>query len=178
MFDSKPAASSAQIVVNIASLPSTLTVLCGAILVRSRGAGTCVAGGVCVCTCAGIGAGAGACPVAGNAITAHNPINTIGRRSFFMPFAVVLTRASRYFDLRLSRLSVWKGMPGSGRCPLSTLRHLVNLQARNALRQGFPLFSILCEPSANSAPLRYPCFSLWTSTGKTRTTLAPCPSIC
>jgi hypothetical protein len=58
-----------------------------------------------------------------------------------MPFAVVLTRASRYFNLRLSRLSVWKGMPGSGLCPLSTLRHLVNLQARNALRQGFPLFS-------------------------------------
>jgi hypothetical protein len=32
-------------------------------------------------------------------------------------------------------------MPGSGLCPLSTLRHIVNLQARNALRQGFLLFS-------------------------------------
>ena len=76
-FDWKPAASRAQIVVNIASLPSTLTVLCGVLLVGGRDAGACATGDVCVCTCAGIGAGAWGSPAAGRAITAHNPINTI-----------------------------------------------------------------------------------------------------
>jgi hypothetical protein len=40
-------------------------------------------------------------------------------------------------------------------CPLTILRHLANLQAPNALRQGIPV--LLCEPSAASASLRYPC---------------------
>src|SRR5713226_7231800 len=119
MFDSKPAASNAHIVVNIASLPSTLTVLCGAILVLRCGAGSCAADGAFLfSTCAGTGAGAGACAAAGSAITAHNPIHTIGRRSFFMPFAVVLTRACQCFDFRLSRFSAGKGVSGSGLYPL------------------------------------------------------------
>jgi len=74
-----------------------------------------------------------------------------------MPFAAVLTRASRCFYLRLSRFSARKRISGSDPCPLTILRHLANLQAPNALRQGIPL--LLCEPSAASASLRYPCSS-------------------
>src|SRR6266704_3794191 len=58
-----------------------------------------------------------------------------------MPFTAVLSRASRYFYLRLSRFSARKGNSGNGLCPLTMLRHLANLQAPGALRQGIPLFS-------------------------------------
>jgi len=63
-------------VVNIASLPSTLTVLGGAVRVRGRGAGAWATGGVVDCTCAGTGAGA--CPAAADAIAKHNPTSPIG----------------------------------------------------------------------------------------------------
>src|SRR5258707_984675 len=79
-----------------------------------------------------------------------------------MPFAAVLTRASRCFYLRLSRFSARKRISGSDLCALTILRHLANLQAPNALRQGILLLGIpllLCEPSAASACLRYPCSS-------------------
>ena len=160
MFDSKPAASSAQIVVNIASLPSTLIVLGGTVRVpcRSAGPGVCAGRGACVCTCPGTGAGA--CPAAGSAIAAHNPINTICRSSFCMPFAAVLTRAGCCFCLCLPRFSAWKGVSGSGPCPLATLPHLANLQAPNALRQGIPL--LFCAPPRLLAR-RQPCSSLWNS---------------
>src|ERR1700674_40241 len=79
-----------------------------------------------------------------------------------MPLAVVLTRASRCFYLRLSRFSARKGIPGSGLCPLTMLRHHVNLQARYALRQGIPL--LLGEPSVALSSLRYPCCSSWKPT--------------
>src|SRR5258708_10328933 len=68
-----------------------------------------------------------------------------------------VTRASRFFYLRLSRFSARKRISGSDLCALTILRHLANLQAPNALRQGIPL--LLCEPSAASASLRYPCSS-------------------
>jgi len=161
MFDSKPAASSAQIVVNIASLPSTVIVLGGALRVRCRGAGPGVCaggGGACVCTCAGTGAGA--CPAAGNDIAAHNPISTIRRSSFCMPFAAVLTRAGSCFCLYLPRFSAWKGVSGSGPCPLATLPHLANLQAPNALRQGIPL---LFRVPPRLRALRQRCSWLWNS---------------
>src|SRR5258707_15366837 len=58
-----------------------------------------------------------------------------------MPFAAVLARAGRCLYLRLSRFSARKGNSGSGLCPLTMLRHLANLQAPSALRQGIPLFS-------------------------------------
>src|SRR5207245_5942335 len=93
MLDSKPAASRAHIVVNIASLPSTLRRLCRAVRVRGSGAGAFTGAGVCDGTCAGDGAWA--CPGDGKTIAAHNPISAIVRYIFFMPFAAVLTRASR-----------------------------------------------------------------------------------
>jgi len=55
------------------------------------------------------------------------------------------------------------------------LRHLANLQAPNALRQGNPL--LLCEPSAASAP-RYHQFFAMRVDYSTGTTLAPAPGIC
>src|SRR6266704_1028991 len=58
-----------------------------------------------------------------------------------MPFTAVLSRASRYFYLRLSRFSARKGNSGTGLSPLTMLRHLANLHAPGALRQGIPLFS-------------------------------------
>jgi len=64
-------------VVNIASLPSTLTVLAGAVRVRCRGAGAWAAGGVGDCTCAGTGDGD--CAAAGNIIAKHNPTRAIRR---------------------------------------------------------------------------------------------------
>src|SRR6266436_1144098 len=72
-----------------------------------------------------------------------------------MPFAAVLTRASRCFYLRLSRFSARKGLSGGGLCPLTMLRHLANLQAPSALRQGILL--LLCECSTSSASQLYPC---------------------
>src|SRR5258708_17926062 len=79
-----------------------------------------------------------------------------------MPFAAVLARAGRCLCLRLSRFSARKGIPGSGLCPLTMLRHLANLQAPNTLRQGFPL--LLRERSAASTSLRYTCRSRCDST--------------
>src|SRR6266849_6742023 len=76
-----------------------------------------------------------------------------------MPFAAVLTQASCCVYLRVSRFHARKGISGSGLCPLTMLRHLVNLQAPNALRQGIPL--LLHARSAASASLRYLCPSGW-----------------
>jgi len=64
-------------VVNIASLPSKVTVLGGAVRVRGRGAGAWATGGVGDCTRAGTGAGA--CPAAVDAIAKHSPTTTICR---------------------------------------------------------------------------------------------------
>src|SRR5216684_3381127 len=72
-----------------------------------------------------------------------------------MPFAAVLARAGRCLYLRLSRFSARKGISGSGLCPLTMLRHLANLQAPSALRQGILL--LLCERYTASASLRYLC---------------------
>jgi len=45
-------------------------------------------------------------------------------------------------------------MPGSGLCLLATLRHHANLQARNALRQGFAFLSAsLCGLSVSALSL-------------------------
>src|SRR4029077_3811394 len=104
MLDSKPDASSAHIVVNIASLPSTLTALGGAGCKRGFVAGGAWdAGGACVWACAG--AGAGVCAAVGNAMATHNPSKDISRRSFFMPFAAAFPWVSRSFDLRPWRFS-------------------------------------------------------------------------
>jgi len=75
-----------------------------------------------------------------------------------MPFAVVLTRPSCYFYLRLSRLRAWKGVSGNALCPVAMLRYIANLQAPNALRQGIP--ALLYERSPASASLHYHCPSL------------------
>ncbi len=117
MFDSNPAASSAHIVVNIASLPSTLTAVGAAACVRERATGV----------CGGAGVGAADCPAADDAITAHNPNRAIDRCSILIPFAAVLFRASRCLDLRMWWFSAWKGISGSGVCPVTMLRHNVNL---------------------------------------------------
>jgi len=79
-----------------------------------------------------------------------------------MPFAAVLIGSSYFFYLRLSRFHARKGISGSGLCPLTMLRHLVNLQAPNTLRQGIPL--LLYERSAASESLYYPCPSDWNAT--------------
>src|SRR5437899_1380003 len=69
-----------------------------------------------------------------------------------MPFAAVLTRASCCFYLRVSRFSARKGISGSGLCPLTILRHIANLQAPYALRQGIP------SRSSNGQQARCLCF--------------------
>jgi hypothetical protein len=56
------------------------------------------------------------------------------------------------------------------------LRHLANLQAPNALRQGIPL--LLCEPAAASASPRCPQFFAMRVDCWAGTTLAPGPGIC
>src|SRR6266699_2803272 len=71
-----------------------------------------------------------------------------------MPFAAVLTRASCCFYLRVSRFSARKGISGSGLCPLTILRHIANLQAPYALRQGIP------SRSSNGQQARCLCFLL------------------
>src|SRR6266566_2298008 len=71
-----------------------------------------------------------------------------------MPFAAVLTRASCCFYLRVSRFSARKGVSGSGLCPLTILRHIANLQAPYALRQGIP------SRSSNGQQARCLCFLL------------------
>src|SRR5207302_10932717 len=90
-------------VVNIASLPSTLTVLGGAVRVRGRGAGARAAGEPGDCTCAGTGDGA--CAAAGKTNAKHNPTSTVGNRSIFMPFAAVLTPTSRLCYCRVTRIT-------------------------------------------------------------------------
>src|SRR5467141_1442148 len=59
------------------------------------------------------------------------------------------------FSCLLPQSSARKRVSGSGPCPLAILRHLANLQAPNALRQGIP--QLLSEPSAALPSLRYPC---------------------
>src|SRR6266481_3563927 len=93
-LDSNPAATSAHIVANIASLPSTVTALGGAALWRGRAAGEGAGGGACVCTCAGTGA----CPAAGKAIAAHSADKTILFVVFFILLAAVLTRTKGTFS--------------------------------------------------------------------------------
>ena len=73
-------------VVNMASLPSTVTVLGGAF--RLRGTGACGSAGAGEGVCAG--AGAGVCPAAGSTVNTQNPNTAICRLSFLIPFAVVL----------------------------------------------------------------------------------------
>jgi len=68
--------SSAQIVVNIASLPSTLTVLCGAVLVRAVMQALAPMGRWCLHLHGHRRLG---CPAAGSAISAHNPNNCMCR---------------------------------------------------------------------------------------------------
>src|SRR5260370_19292972 len=92
-----------------------------------------------------------------------------------MPFAVVLTRAGRCFYLRLSRFSARKGISGSGLCPLTMLRHLANLQAPNALRQGIPL--LLRERSPGFSVSAFYLLSAIRVHYETRTTLASAPGI-
>jgi hypothetical protein len=85
MLDSNPDASSAHMVVNIASLPSMVTAL-GAAAVRRETPGGAAFAGACVCTSAG--AGTASCAVAfDNTAAAHNPASTAIRRSFFMATA-------------------------------------------------------------------------------------------
>src|SRR5207253_66769 len=57
-----------------------------------------------------------------------------------MPFAAVITWDRAMFLSPLSRFSARKGISGSGLCPLTMLRHLANLQAPGAVRQGIPPF--------------------------------------
>src|SRR5712664_4292153 len=76
-----------------------------------------------------------------------------------MPFAAVLTRAS----CRLVVSPPVAVLPTEGHiwervCPVTSLRHIANLQAPNALRQGIPV--LLYERSAASASPHYHCPSL------------------
>src|SRR6266436_7397044 len=71
-----------------------------------------------------------------------------------MPFAAVLSRASRCCYLRVSRFSARKGISGSGLGPPTILRPIANLQAPYALRQGIP------SCSANDQQARRLCFLL------------------
>ncbi len=86
-------------VVNIASLPSTVTVRCAGVPVRAGADGTFAWGGACLGTCAG--AGAASCPAAGKAQVANSPISAIRRRRFFMPPAAVLIWTNRCVCFRL-----------------------------------------------------------------------------
>jgi hypothetical protein len=81
-------------VVNMASLPSTITGLRSAARRRLLGAsGACACGAVCVwtldgaCVVAGAAAGAGACamPQSGKTVAPHHPSTTICFLSFLMP---------------------------------------------------------------------------------------------
>ncbi len=92
-----------------------------------------------------------------------------------MPFAVVLTRPSCYFYLRLSRLRAWKGVSGNALCPVATLRYIANLQAPNALRQGIP--ALLYERSPASLSLSFVVIHSGMSLAEW-TTLVPSPGIC
>src|ERR1700736_5942523 len=92
-----------------------------------------------------------------------------------MPFAVVLTRAGRCFYLRLSRFSARKSISGSGLCPLTMLRHLANLQAPNALRQGIPPFLSEHSPGLSVSTFS-PLFAMQVHYSA-KTTLAPAPRI-
>jgi len=75
------------------------------------------------------------------------------------------------FYLRLSRFSARKDISGSG--PLTMLRHLANLQAPNALRQGILL---LLERTLRVSALSL-LFAIRVHCS-TRTTLAPSLGIC
>src|SRR5712692_6710211 len=95
-----------------------------------------------------------------------------------MPFAAVLTRSSCCFYFRLSRFHARKGISGSGLCPVTMLRHLVNLQARIHSVKESRYF--IYEFTSALRPPR-PCTIVVLHSGThwaTRTTLALCRSIC
>ena len=97
MLDSKPEASSAHMVVNMASLPSTVTVVSAGACAREATAGACILRGVCVCDCDG--ASGVPCEAACQAMVAPSPKSAVSP-SFLIPAAAALTRASRllYFS--------------------------------------------------------------------------------
>src|SRR6266849_4814138 len=74
-------------------------------------------------------------------------------------FAAVLTRSSCCFYFRLLRFHARKGISGSGLCPVTMLRHLVNLQARIHSVKESRYF--IYERSAASTSVHYRCPSLW-----------------
>src|SRR5256884_5688489 len=82
MLDSKPEASSAHMVVNMASLPSTVTVVSAGACAREATAGACLLRGVCVCDCDG--ASGGPREAACQALVAPSPKNALSP-SFFIP---------------------------------------------------------------------------------------------
>src|SRR5260370_11919941 len=92
-----------------------------------------------------------------------------------MPFAAVLTRSNCCFYFRLSRFHARKGISGSGLCPVTLLRHLVNVQARiHSVKESC---YFIYERSAASTSVHYRCPSFWNAL-TTWTTLALCPGIC
>src|SRR6266852_1810727 len=95
-----------------------------------------------------------------------------------MPFAAVLTRSSCCFYFRLLRFHARKGISGSGLCPVTMLRHLVNLQARihSVKESRYFIYEFTSAPR----PPR-PCIIVVLHSGThwaTWTTLALCRGIC
>src|SRR6266849_2233985 len=93
-------------------------------------------------------------------------------------FAAVLTRSSCCFYFRLLRFHARKGISGSGLCPVTMLRHLVNLQARihSVKESRYFIYEFTSAPR----PPR-PCTIVVLHSGThwaTRTTLALCRGIC
>lgn len=86
-------------VVNIASLPSTVTVRSAGVRARLGADGAWAWSGACVWTCAG--AGAASCAATGNAQVANSPISAMRRRRFFMLSAADLIWTNRCVCFRL-----------------------------------------------------------------------------
>jgi hypothetical protein len=130
-------------VVNMASLPSTITGLRSAARRPLLGAsGACACGAVCVWTfagpCAVAGAGAGVCaaPESGKIVPTHKPSTTICFLSFLMPSCRNSFLDEQPLLFRWQQVSARLAISESVPCVLPMPRHLVNLQALNALRQG------------------------------------------
>ena len=123
-FDSKPAASSAHMVANMASLSSTLTAFCGAGCSRSELAGASGLRGACLCGCAG--ACGVLCAVVGNATVAHSPKSAVSRRALIIPVAAAPIRASHFLFSAFGVSQHGRKHLG-GQCPLTMLRLPFNL---------------------------------------------------
>src|SRR2546429_5583368 len=91
MLDSKPEASSAHMVVNMASLPSTVTVVSAGACAREATAGACILRGVFVCGCDG--ASGGPFEAACQAMVGPSPKRAVSPR-FFLPDAAALNTAN------------------------------------------------------------------------------------